>query len=233
MSGVVRQITVTTNPGTPFFLRVDWAVDLGAGFTLALSDGSSAWIGEVSEEEVTRESDDMGVERQKYVEALHQVLTGSEEQRGRGSGGNMTEKEVYSFHLTEDHRHFSYKKTCKGILVLLGSVELHPAPDALGLNQEFICQSLRRNTDLESENMQLHEENHRLKQEHQRIIRELEQHVRDKELMERQLYSRFVMVINEKKAKIRSLQDTVRQLQQTKEQERDEKEGRERTEPCV
>lgn len=46
----------------------------------------------------------------------------------------------------------------------------------------------------------------------------LEQQVLDKEATERELYSRFVVVLNEKKAKIRSLQNTLHQLQQAEEE---------------
>lgn len=52
----------------------------------------------------------------------------------------------------------------------------------------------------------------------------LEQQVQDKEQLERKLYSRFVPVMNEKKAKIRGLQDELQHLQRSDEKHSDKEE---------
>ena len=44
----------------------------------------------------------------------------------------------------------------------------------------------------------------------------MKRYVGGKEALESELYSRFVLVLNEKKAKIRSLQETVSQLQESR-----------------
>ncbi|XP_020323859.1 DNA repair protein XRCC4 isoform X1 [Oncorhynchus kisutch] len=216
MSGTVRQISVVLDPSIPYFLRVDWAEDLGAGFTLALSNGSSSWIGEVPEEEMTGKATELGVKREKYVEDLHQALTGGgESERGRG---RVAEKEEYLFHLSSDHGCLSYdKKTQRGVLVNMGAVELHPAP--VDLNREMIAHTLEHSADLETENRRLQEKNQTLRQERQHLLADLEKHVQEMETMEGDLFSRFIMLLNEKKGKIRALQETIRHVQQRVEEQ--------------
>ncbi|KAJ0067448.1 hypothetical protein NL108_007910 [Boleophthalmus pectinirostris] len=208
MKSAVHQIFITNDSNIPYVLRVDWSGDLGAGFALVLTNGCGAWIGEVSEEEVTKCASDTGMSRERYVEELHQALIRDNKERGL--------EKKYSFQLSSDQ--LTYQKMSDNVLVTLGSVELQAAPDPLELNREMIGQSLKHSLDLEATNSKLLEENCKLKHEHNQILKELNIHVKNKNALEKQMYSRFVMILNDKKAKIRELQDAVREQQQTSDQ---------------
>ncbi|XP_016132755.1 DNA repair protein XRCC4-like isoform X2 [Sinocyclocheilus grahami] len=88
----VRQISIASEPHRTFFLKLEWAENLGSGFVILLSDGISAWSGEVSEEDVSREAQEIEMERERYVGDLQLALTGE---------GPAAEGE-YSFHLTPE-----------------------------------------------------------------------------------------------------------------------------------
>ncbi|XP_062310073.1 DNA repair protein XRCC4-like, partial [Osmerus eperlanus] len=226
MSATVRQIGVSSDPGKPYFLRVDWAADLGAGFTVVLSDCGSAWMGEVSEEELTREARSVGVEREAYVEDLNRALTGKGGRRGGCEGGREASgTEVYSFRLSADRCRLSYDKSLRGVQMSMGSVELLPALDHVEMTRDLIGHSVKRCSQLQLENKQLLEQNHTLRHNHQHLLAQLEQCVEEKVGMESDLYSRFALVLHEKKARIRGLQDSLRQLQQSSLDREDEGEG--------
>ncbi|XP_036383740.1 DNA repair protein XRCC4-like [Megalops cyprinoides] len=212
MSVSVRQIKVPSEPHATYFLKVDWLEDLGAGFTVALCDGESAWIGEVSEEDVAREIQELEMRRERYVEELQLALAGGGQQ-----GGD------YTFQLSPESacggpRHLTYEKVQKDISFRLGSVELQPSPEPDQVIKELIRIGLDRGSELRARNQHLQEENQRLKREQDRITAELEGYVEAKEKLEQDLYTRFVLVLNEKKAKIRGLQEELRRLQEAKEE---------------
>ncbi|XP_015257977.1 PREDICTED: DNA repair protein XRCC4-like, partial [Cyprinodon variegatus] len=98
----------------------------------------------------------------------------------------------------------------------LGSVLLDPVKKPAEAVTEVLIHTLQRGNTLQEHNRKLMEENQRLIQEHQRIIEELKHYAEGKEALEAELYSRFVLVLNEKKAKIRSLKEAVTTLQETR-----------------
>ncbi|XP_023274823.1 DNA repair protein XRCC4-like [Seriola lalandi dorsalis] len=208
----VCEIHVSSQPDSAYFLRVDGrGRGLGSGFQLLLTDGQDAWRGEVSEAAVRTEAEELEMQRERYVQDLQQALT--------GSGGSVT----YSFTLTPSPPGpaltLAYEKVQKDISFRLGSVSLQAVPEPAEAVRELLVHSLQRGNTLEHQNQNLEEENQRLRREQQRITAELKRYTGGKEALEAELYSRFILVLNEKKAKIRSLQETVTHLQETRSSE--------------
>uniref|UniRef100_H3D7S8 X-ray repair complementing defective repair in Chinese hamster cells 4 n=1 Tax=Tetraodon nigroviridis TaxID=99883 RepID=H3D7S8_TETNG len=211
----VRSLHVPSEPDSSYFLRVDSGErGLGFGFELLLTDGQNAWRGDVSEAAVCGEAEELEMPTERYIQDLQQVLTGAE---------NSTN---YSFSLTPSPPDSSsavtlaYEKVQRDISFRLGSVLLNAVPEPAEAVRQLLVHGLRRGNALERHNHKLEEENQRLSQEHQRITAELKHYADDKEALETELYSRFVLVLNEKKAKIRSLQQRITSLQEARSSEK-------------
>ncbi|XP_056874998.1 DNA repair protein XRCC4 isoform X2 [Takifugu flavidus] len=205
----VRPVHVPSEPDSSYFLRVDWSGrGLGCGFELLLTDGQNAWRGDVSEAAVCREAEELEMQPERYIQDLQQALTGTEKSTN------------YSFVLTPSPPNSSsavtlaYEKVQRDISFRMGSVLLKAIPEPTEAVRELLVHSLQRGNALERHNSKLEEENQRLIEEHQRITAELKHYAGDKEALEAELYSRFVLVLNEKKAKIRSLQQNITRLQE-------------------
>ncbi|XP_074545787.1 DNA repair protein XRCC4 [Halichoeres trimaculatus] len=205
----VRKVSVPSEPDSSYFLRVDWmGRGLGSGFQLLLTDGQDAWRGKVSEEAVSKEAEELEMQMERYIQDLQQALTETETSSS------------YSFSLTPSPPDGSstvtlaYEKVQKDISFQLGSVILTAVSEPAEAVREILVHSLQRGNTLQQHNHKLEEENQRLRREQQRITTEMKQYASGKEALEAELYSRFVLVLNEKKAKIRSLQETVTHLQE-------------------
>ncbi|XP_071322032.1 DNA repair protein XRCC4 isoform X2 [Trachinotus anak] len=203
----VCEIHISPQPDSVYFLRLDWrGRGLGSGFQLLLTDGQDAWRGEVSEAAVCEEAEELEMPTERYVQDLQQALMGTE--------SSIT----YSFSLTPSPPGstvtLAYEKVQRDISFRLGSVSLKAVSEPAEAVRQLLVHSLQRGNTLEQQNQNLEEENRRLRQEQQRISAELKRYVGGKEALEVELYSRFILVLNEKKAKIRSLQETLTHLQQ-------------------
>ncbi|KAM6984884.1 DNA repair protein XRCC4 [Aplochiton taeniatus] len=210
MRVTLQKVHIPSDSEHTYFLRVDWkGQDLGSGFQLLLTDGQDAWRGEVDEAAVCAEAEELEMQTERYIQDLQQALT-----------HNGESSRQYSFSLTPPQPcpgaplALAYEKVQGDISFRLGSVELSAVPDPLGAIRELLSHSLERASTVERRNHTLQLENQRLKQEQEHITAEMERYAVGKETLEAELYSRFVLVLNEKKSKIRCLQETVTRLEE-------------------
>ncbi|KAM4049651.1 DNA repair protein XRCC4 isoform 2-T2 [Anomaloglossus baeobatrachus] len=208
MERKVRKITIASKPDTMYFLQIEWERELDSGFGVTLCDGRDAWTGEVSKEDLAKEAADMEMNHSKYMEELKKALITAPQTGSKYSFDLVTDEEDPEMYC------FTYEKTLNAISFKLGSLRLRNAADPAGIIKEIIDYCLSCATELHSRNGHLLKENERLRQDWTDMHEQLENFVSSKEELERGLYTRFTLVLNEKKAKIRSLTQKLPQTEQ-------------------
>ncbi|KAM4809082.1 DNA repair protein XRCC4 [Rhinophrynus dorsalis] len=204
----VRKITITSDPEETYFLQVAWEKDLGNGFKITLCNGLSAWTGEVSEQDVSQEATDIEMERSKYVEELKKALLMRTLLANKYNFDLLRDAEVTEYYS------FTYEKILKEVSFKLGSAKLRIAQNPAEVIRELISYCLKCTAELYKRNEHLQKENERLQCDWNDMHGQLEKFVNAKEELEQDLYTRFTYVLNEKKAKIRSLNEKLSELQQ-------------------
>ncbi|XP_065512605.1 DNA repair protein XRCC4 isoform X1 [Caloenas nicobarica] len=208
MEKTLNRIHPVSDPEATYFLQVSWEKDLGTGFGIVLSDGQCAWTGTVSEAEISREAADMEMNREKYVEELRKALMAGEESAGK-----------YNFVISRDEEnmecHFSYERNLKDGSFRLGSLKLQKVSSPAEVVKELIGYCLDCLGRLQAKNEHLQKENERLFSNWSDVEKRLEKCVEAKEELEADLYNRFILVLNEKKAKIRSLQKLLNEAKES------------------
>ncbi|NXL94777.1 XRCC4 protein, partial [Alectura lathami] len=208
MEKILNRICPVSDPEAVYFLQVSWEKDLGAGFGIILTDGGCAWTGTVSETEISREAADMEMNREKYVEELKKALILGEESAGK-----------YNFAISRDEEnalcHFSYERNLKDGSFQLGSLKLQKVSHPADVVKELLSHCLDCLGRLQVENEHLQKENERLFSDWSDVEKRLEKCVEAKEELEADLYNRFILVLNEKKAKIRNLQKLLNEAKES------------------
>ncbi|CAH6787503.1 Xrcc4 [Phodopus roborovskii] len=108
----------------------------------------------------------------------------------------------------------------------LGSFNLDKVPNSAEIIRELICYCLDTIAEKQAKNEHLQKENERLLRDWNDVQGRFEKCVTAKEALEADLYQRFILVLNEKKTKIRSLHkllDEIQQLEKNLEPDRETK----------
>lgn len=213
MERKVSRICLASEPNVSYFLQVSWERTVGSGFVITLTDGHSVWTTAVSELEISQEADDMAMEKEKYVDELRKALVSE-------SGAADT----YKFTFSKESCRFSLEKELKDVSFRLGSFNLSKVTKPTEVIRELICYCLDTIAEKEAQNEHLQRENERLLRNWTDVQGRFEKCVSAKEALEADLYQRFILVLNEKKTKIRSLHKLLNEVQQLEKSARAERE---------
>ncbi|XP_059772695.1 DNA repair protein XRCC4 isoform X4 [Balaenoptera ricei] len=145
----------------------------------------------------------MAMEKEKYVDELRKALV---------SGAGPTD--TYKFNFSKESCHFSFQKNLRDVSFRLGSFNLEKVANPAEVIRELICHCLDTIAENQAKNEHLQKENERLLRNWNDVQGRFEKYVSAKDALETDLYKRFILVLNEKKAKIRSLHKLLNEVQE-------------------
>ncbi|XP_072017297.1 DNA repair protein XRCC4-like [Amphiura filiformis] len=189
----------------PYFLQTTLLAGGNAGFRLLMTDALNAWTAEIPESDLDQLAKKVSMERKEFIDVSKKALTQME------LGSLAFEYTVQD--LDDGAKEFSWKKvmTTGNIKFQLGCLTMEPVDDPSESIQDLLIFSIGHVSTLREDIRRLEMEDERLSTERSNALKRLEKCVSLKEELEQDLYSKFQIVLNDKKAKIRGLKEEVKE----------------------
>lgn len=172
------------------------------GFDMALCHDGKVWTGQVSEDDLDSLSTRLKMDFNPYVEQTVEALTTMKDAQDTFQ---------YQMKRQRDNLEFIWKKhvPAEDITFQLGSASLKVRADSTEYITKLFNVCIKSMKELKERIRHLETDNERLSQERINALKRLEKCVVAKEELEQDLYSKFTLVLNSKKEKIRQLKRQV------------------------
>ncbi|CAL4918971.1 unnamed protein product [Urochloa decumbens] len=195
--------------GGAVFVRATW---LPTRFSLAVTDGAGAWVAEASDAEVRLRAEQWDQPVSEYLALAERYLAFQQPDS------------TYSFHdAGKGNRRLSWTFEKQGTK-LEWRWKLQPSPNAQQTISEILDFLMDANIRLSEEVVRKTQSFDKLKQEAEKCLQQSERFNTEKTEFEQATFSKFVAVLNSKKAKLRQLRDKVAELESADKPPKEEEE---------
>lgn len=196
--------------GGAIFVKATW---LPTRFSLAVTDGAGAWVADASDAEVRLRAEQWDQPVAEYLALAERYLAFHQP------------SSTYSFHdAGNGHRRLSWAFERQGTK-LEWRWKLLPSPNTQQTIAEILDFLMDANIRLSEEVVRKTQSFDKLKQESEKCLQQSERFNTEKAEFEQATFSKFVAVLNSKKAKLRQLKDKLAALESSNKAPKDDEEN--------
>lgn len=202
--------------GSGIFVKATW---LPTRFSLAVTDGAGAWVADASDAEVRLRAEQWDQPISEYLALAERYLAFHQP------------SSTYSFHEAGTGRRLSWTFEKQGTK-LEWRWKLQPAPHPQQTIAEVLDFLMDANIRLSEEVVRKTQSFEKVKQEAENCLQQSERFNNEKAEFEQASFTKFVAVLNSKKAKLRQLKDKIAALESADKAPKEEEDNStDRTEP--